>query len=95
MEKIKEYWYVILVIFLINFIYQMIFEFPILQKQLKDEQKNLDEQHAQQGTAFSSERIENNKILKIKHKKETLLFWVFSVIFPINLLEKIRKMIWK
>jgi len=84
---------IFIVIYVFNLIYQVVFEFPILQKRLKDEQENLDEQHAQSGTAFSSKRNEDDKILKIKYKKEILLFWIFSVIVPISLLEKLKKSI--
>ncbi len=68
---------------------------PILKKQLKDEKERLNEKHAQNGTLFSGKRNEDNKLRELKHKKVFFDFWVFSVIFPINILVKIKELIFK
>ncbi len=83
---------VLLVLYILNIVWQIKFEFPILQKRQKDEQENMDEEHASNGTIGSGPRIYNDKILKIKHKKELFTFWLFSIAIPIHFLERIIKL---
>ena len=93
--SIKILTFILICAYIINIIYQIKFELPILNKQLKDEKEKLDEKHAQNGTLFSGKRNEDNKLIKLKHKKSFFDFWFFSVIFPVVLLTKIKDLIWK
>jgi len=83
----------VLLLYIGNIGYQMRFIKPRLLYCHKREREALDEKHAHNGTTFSSRRMEDDKEIQIRHQGERFKFYIFSIVFPLVLLQELRKLI--